>query len=159
MFTILHISRQKKDFCVKNNFCVKKRTKKGPFQKDHFKRPMEMGSKGPLQKNFCVKKDFCVKKGPKKDYFSSLVLKRTKSLIKDLFASTDYSHLISSLLGFATRTKRFWRSKKLYNFPELGGGGWEVMSERNKISPVRCSLSSSFTRGLGRHPSSSLYSE
>ena len=47
-----------------------------------------MGSKGPLQKNFCVKKDFCVKKGPKKDYFSSLVLKRTKSLIKDLYAST-----------------------------------------------------------------------
>ena len=52
---------------------------------------MEMGSKGPLQKNFCVKKDFCVKKkGPKKDYFSSLVLKRTKSLIKDLYASTAW---------------------------------------------------------------------
>ena len=51
---------------------------------------MEMGSKGPLQKKFCVKKDFCVKKGPKKDHFSSLVLKRTKSLIKDLFASTVY---------------------------------------------------------------------
>ena len=49
---------------------------------------MKMGSKGPLQKNFCVKKDFCVKKGQKKDYFSSLVLKRTKSLIKDFFAST-----------------------------------------------------------------------
>ena len=48
------------------------------------------------QKDFCVKKgpfqqrkkDFCVKKGPKKDHFRSLVLKRTKSLIKDLYAST-----------------------------------------------------------------------
>ena len=36
------------------------------------------------------KKDFCVKKGPKKDHFSSLVLKRTKSLIKDLYVSTEF---------------------------------------------------------------------
>ena len=33
-------------------------------------------------------KDLRSKKGPKKDHFSSLVLKRTKSLIKDLYAST-----------------------------------------------------------------------
>ena len=36
------------------------------------------------------KKDFSVKKGPKKDHFSSLVLKRTKSLIKDLYTSTEF---------------------------------------------------------------------
>ena len=30
------------------------------------------------------------KKGPKKDHFSSLVLKRTKSLIKDLYVSTAF---------------------------------------------------------------------
>ena len=34
------------------------------------------------------KKRTFVKKGPKKDHFSSLVLKRTKSLIKDLYGST-----------------------------------------------------------------------
>ena len=34
-------------------------------------------------------KDLRSKKGPKKDHFSSLVLKRTKSLIKDLYASTE----------------------------------------------------------------------
>ena len=33
-------------------------------------------------------KDLRSKKGPKKDHFSSLVLKRTKSLIKDLYGST-----------------------------------------------------------------------
>ena len=33
-------------------------------------------------------KDLRSKKGPKKDHFSSLVLKGTKSLIKDLYAST-----------------------------------------------------------------------
>jgi len=43
--------------------------------------------------NLNRKKDFCVKKGPKKDHFSSLVLKRTKSLIKDLYASTVFVFL------------------------------------------------------------------
>ena len=39
-------------------------------------------------------KDLRSKKGPKKDHFSSLVLKRTKSLIKDLYASTEYEIFI-----------------------------------------------------------------
>ena len=78
MFTILHISRQKR----KKDFCVKK---KGP-KRDHFSRTKK--EKGPFQQDKKEKKDFCVKKGPKKDHFSSLVLKRTKSLIKDLYGST-----------------------------------------------------------------------
>ena len=59
--------------------------KKGP-KRDHFSRTKK--EKGPFQQDKKEKKDFCVKKGPKKDHFSSLVLKRTKSLIKDLYAST-----------------------------------------------------------------------
>jgi len=81
VFTILHISRQKR----RKDFCVKKRTKKGPFQQD---KKGKRTKKGPFQQDKKEKKDFCVKKGPKKDHFSSLVLKRTKSLIKDLYAST-----------------------------------------------------------------------
>ena len=62
----------------KKGLLSKKRTKKG--------RVIEL-----LRTFSCYfnkKKDFCVKKGPKKDHFSSLVLKRTKSLIKDLYVST-----------------------------------------------------------------------
>jgi hypothetical protein len=59
--------------------------KKGP-KRDHFSRTKK--EKGPFQQEKKEKKDFCVKKGPKKDHFSSLVLKRTKSLIKDLYVST-----------------------------------------------------------------------
>ena len=59
--------------------------KKGP-KRDHFSRTKK--EKGPFQQDKKEKKDFCVKKGPKKDHFSSLVLKRTKSLIKDLYGST-----------------------------------------------------------------------
>jgi len=54
---------------------VKKRTKKGPFQQWNL-----------------VLKDLRSKKGPKKDHYSSLVLKRTKSLIKDLYASTAFAY-------------------------------------------------------------------
>ena len=82
MFTILHIITLigKKDFCVK----------KGP-KKDHYN--LNRKQKGPKKDHYNLnrkKKDFCVKKGPKKDHFSSLVLKRTKSLIKDLYASTGH---------------------------------------------------------------------
>ena len=64
--------------------------KKGP-KRDHFSRTKK--EKGPFQQDKKEKKDFCVKKGPKKDHFSSLVLKRTKSLIKDLYASTAFGTL------------------------------------------------------------------
>ena len=42
-------------------------------------------------------KDLRSKKGPKKDHFSSLVLKRTKSLIKDLYASTEWGGTTKSI--------------------------------------------------------------
>jgi len=86
VFTVLHISRQKR----KKDFCVKKRTKKGPFQQDQKGKKDQKKTISAGQKR---KKDFCVKKGPKKDHFSSLVLKRTKSLIKDLYGSTELENI------------------------------------------------------------------
>ena len=62
-------------------------------KKDHFSRTKK--EKGPFQQDKKEKKDFCVKKGPKKDHFSSLVLKRTKSLIKDLYVST-VNHILEA---------------------------------------------------------------
>ena len=42
---------------------------------------------------------------------------------------------------------RFLRPKKLYNLPELGGGGEVIraMPERKRFFPVRCSLLNSKT--------------
>ena len=69
------------------------------------------------------KKDFCVKKGPKKDHFSSLVLKRTKSLIKDLYGSTIQVVTLtqSAYNSFQLRQPVLWQ-KAVY----IGYDFWEI---------------------------------
>ena len=92
VYDITHFAT-KKDFCVRKNFCVKKKDQKRTISKGPFQASNENGVKRTITKELLCKKGLLCKKRTKKDYFSSLVLKRTKSLIKDLYASTgcDFS--------------------------------------------------------------------